>query len=100
MPLPVPYLSDHQRLPPVVNRFRSKEVSIHLDTRPPEEQDHFKVSLVTAKLPLLSPFAVSVKDKLRIGRQQGRTYQVLFYSRAGPYLLFDVQVFKPKTPAV
>jgi hypothetical protein len=40
------------------------------------------VSLFEAKLPLLSPIAVSLKDKLRIERQQGGTYKVLFYSLA------------------
>jgi hypothetical protein len=38
-----------------------------------KEQYEFEVSLFEARLPLLSPFAVSVKDKLRIERQQGRT---------------------------
>jgi len=47
--------------------------SILLDTRTREEQYQFEVSLFEAKLPLLSPFAVSLKDKLRIERQQGRS---------------------------
>jgi hypothetical protein len=51
---------------------------ILLDTRALEEQYQFEVSLFEARLPLLSPFAVSLKDKFRIERQQGRTYQVLF----------------------
>ena len=66
-------------------RFAQKEFSIPLDTCAREEQYEFEVSLFEAKLPLLSPFAVSLKDKLRIERQQGRTYQVLFDSLArGP----------------
>jgi hypothetical protein len=62
-----------------------RKFSILLDTRALEEQYQFEVSLFEAKLPLLSPFAVSLKDRLRIERQQGRTNQVLFYSLArGP----------------
>jgi hypothetical protein len=73
----------------------SKQFSIHLDTCPDKEQYEFVVSLFEAKLPLLSPFEVSLKDKLRIERQQGRTYKVLFISSRGAYLLFDVQVTHP-----
>jgi len=81
--------------------FAQRNISILLDTHPCEEQYHFEVSRFEAKLPLLSPFAVSLKDKLRIERQSGRTYQVLFlFPRAGLYLLFDVQVCTTKTPAV
>jgi hypothetical protein len=50
-----------------------KKFSIILDTRALEEQYYFAVSLFGAKLPLLSPFEVSVKDKLRIERHRGRT---------------------------
>jgi hypothetical protein len=53
--------------------FAQKKFSILLDTRCREEQYQFEVSLFEAKLPLLSPFAVSLKGKLRIERQQGRT---------------------------
>jgi len=53
--------------------FAQKRLSILLDTRTREEQYQFELSLFEAKLPLLSPFAVSLKDKLRIERQQGRS---------------------------
>ena len=78
------------------SRHPSKNFSIHLDTCPDKEQYEFVVSLFEAKLPLLSPFAVSLKDKLRIERQQGRTYKVLFIPSRGAYLLFDVQVYTPR----
>jgi hypothetical protein len=48
--------------------FVKKEFSIHLDTCPHKEQYELVISLFEAKLPLLSPFAVSLKDKLRIER--------------------------------
>jgi hypothetical protein len=57
-----------------VATFAQRKFSILLDTRPLKEQYEFVVSLFEARLPLLSPFAVSFKDKLRIERQQGRTY--------------------------
>ena len=53
--------------------FAQKNLSNVLDTYIQEEQYQFEVSLFEAKLPLNSPFAVSLKDKLRIERQQGRT---------------------------
>jgi hypothetical protein len=54
--------------------FAQRKFSILLDTRPREEHYHVEVSLFEARLPLLSPFAVSLKDKLRIERQHGRTF--------------------------
>jgi hypothetical protein len=60
--------------PGIIILFAQKNLSNVLDTRPLKEQYHSEVSLFEAKLPLLSPFAVSLKDKLRIERQQGRTY--------------------------
>jgi hypothetical protein len=57
-----------------VARFAQGKLSILLDTRTLEEQYQFEVSLFEARLPLLSPFAVFLKAKLRIERQPGRTY--------------------------
>ena len=54
--------------------FCTKESSNVLDTHTHEEQYQFEASLFEAKLPLLSPFEVFLKDKLRIERQLGRTY--------------------------
>jgi len=54
--------------------FAQRKFSILLDTRTFEEQYQVEVSLFEARLPLPSPFAVSLKDKLRIERQPGRTY--------------------------
>src|ERR1700739_1286440 len=62
-----------------------KQFSILLATRAPEEHYQLEVSPFGARLPLLSPFAVSLRDRLRIEHQQGRTYWVLFSSLArGP----------------
>ncbi len=51
-----------------------RKLSILLDTSALEEQYQLEVSLFAARLPLLSPLAVSLRDRLRIVRQQGRTY--------------------------
>jgi hypothetical protein len=40
--------------------FAQRKFSILLDTRTLEEQYQFEVSLFEARLPLLSPFAVSI----------------------------------------
>jgi hypothetical protein len=62
--------------------FAQRKFSILLDTRTLEEQYQVEVSLFEARLPLLSPFAVSIKDKLRIERQ-GRTYRFVFILSRG-----------------
>jgi hypothetical protein len=54
--------------------FAQKKFSILLDTPASEEQYRIEVSLFEARLQLLSPLPVSLRDKLRIERQQGRTY--------------------------
>jgi hypothetical protein len=66
-------VTDKAKMNPAVAPFAQRKFSILLDTRTLEEQYQFVVSLFEARLPLLSPFAVSLKDKLRIERQQGRT---------------------------
>ncbi len=48
--------------------FVRKNLSILLDTRILEEQDHVEVSSFEARLPLSSPKAVSLKAKLHIER--------------------------------
>jgi hypothetical protein len=57
-----------------LSSLKLRKFSILLDTRASEEHYHFEVSLFGARLPLLSPFAVSLRDRLRIERQQGRTH--------------------------
>jgi hypothetical protein len=84
----------------VVALFAQRKFSILLDSRPHKEQYEFEVSPFGARLPLLSPFAVSLKDKLRIERQQGRTYQVLFYSSRGALPPVRRAGLHTQTPAV
>ena len=70
---------------PAGRRSLSKKLSILLDTHSHKEQDHVAVSLFEAKLPLLSPFAVSLKDKHRIEREEAQpTRLFLDPSRAHP----------------
>jgi len=58
------------------------------------------VSLFEAKLPLLSPFAVSLKVQLRIEHKRAEPTGFFLFPRAELHLLFDVQVCTTKTPAV
>ena len=66
-------VSNRGRINAEVASFAQKKISNLLDTRRREEQYQFEVSQFEAKLPLLSPYAVSLKGNLRIERQQGRT---------------------------
>jgi hypothetical protein len=78
-----------------------RKFSILLDTRAVEEQYQFEVSLFKARLPLLSPFVVSLQGQAPNRAPTGQNLLGSFsFPRAGPYLLFDVQVCTPKTPAV
>ena len=58
--------------------FAQRKFSIFHDPRTHEEQSQFEISLFEARLPLLRPFAVSLKDELRIERQQGRATRFFF----------------------
>jgi len=53
--------------------FAQKSLSINLDTHVREEQHHVEVSPFAARLPLGSPWAVSLIAKLRFERQEGST---------------------------
>jgi len=56
------------------------------------------VSLFEAKLPL--PFAVSLGTSSASSANRAEPIRFFFIPSRGAYLLFDVQVCKPKTPAV
>ena len=75
--------------------FAQKKFSIVLDTRTLEEQYQFEASLFEARLPLLSPFAVPLRTSSASSAHRAEPIRFFFIPRAGPYLLFDVQVAQP-----
>ena len=64
-------------------RFAQKNFSILLDTHILREHARAEVSPFRARLPLGSPWAVSLKAKLRIERQEGVRPRLLFLRSRG-----------------
>src|SRR5260370_11002428 len=80
--------------------FAQKSLSINLDTHVHEAHHHLDISPFKARLPLGSPWAVSLIAKLRIERQEGSTPSAPFSPLLPDLTLSDPTDCMPKAAAV